>query len=193
MVQGQKRWTFASADYTWLLYPLVNQTCQTLISPLCLLMGRRYDIDYIRKHFPLFEFCPRQEVTLEPGDVLFNPAWSWHNVENLTRESIAVSSRWIHPILVSHNRFVECCMLFSSYLNRRRFSAMLNRGFSISDENVREIIKTRTTAATSGDQDRSSSYASSMASTPCTRQNLSTPQARSLHETERLYTEEQKR
>ena len=141
MVQGQKRWTFASADYTWLLYPLVNQTCQTLISPLCLLMGRRYDIDYIRKHFPLFEFCPRQEVTLEPGDVLFNPAWSWHNVENLTRESIAVSSRWIHPILVSHNRFVECCMLFSSYLNRRRFSAMLNRGFSISDENVREIYK----------------------------------------------------
>jgi hypothetical protein len=42
---------------------------------------------------------------------------------------------------VSHNRFIECCMLFSGYLNRRRFNAMLNRGFSISDENVREIYK----------------------------------------------------
>ena len=143
MVRGKKRWTFVNADYTWLIYPLVNQTCQTLISPLHFLVARRYGVDYIRKHFPLFEFCPRQEVTLEPGDVLFNPAWNWHNVENLTRESIAVSSRWIQPIQLSHNRFTEYCMLFSKYLSRRRFGAILNRGFLISDENTREVYKNK--------------------------------------------------
>jgi hypothetical protein len=141
MIQGRKRWTFAHADYTWLMYPLVNQTCQTLISPLFMLLGRRHDAAYIREHFPLFEYCPRQEVTLEPGDVLFNPTWNWHNVENLSEESIAVSSRWLQPIKVSHNRFVELCMLFSGYLTRRRFTAIRQRGFSISDENVREIYK----------------------------------------------------
>lgn len=143
MVEGRKKWTFASAEYTWLLYPLVNQTCQTLISPLCLLIGREYDTEYLRKHFPLFEFCPRQHVTLEPGDVLFNPTWNWHNVENLTRESIAVSSRWIQPLQVAHNRFTEYCMLFSGYLSRRRFGAIRDRAFFISDENTREVYKNK--------------------------------------------------
>lgn len=98
MLQGRKRWAFAHADYTWLMYPLVNQTCQTLISRLFMLLGRKHDVAYIREHFPLFEYCPRQEVTLEPGDVLFNPTGNWHNVENLSDESIAVSSRWLQPI-----------------------------------------------------------------------------------------------
>ena len=141
MIQGRKRWTFIHPDHGWLLYPLVNQTCQTLVSPLAFLMGRRYDIEYIRKHFPLFEFCPRQEATLEPGDVLFNPTWNWHNVENLTEESVAVSSRWIQPLKVSHNRLVEFFMMFSGYLAKRRFTAIRQRGFSISDESVREIYR----------------------------------------------------
>lgn len=140
-IHGRKRWTFVHPDHTWLLYPLVNQTCQTLVSPLAMLMGRRYDIDYIRTHFPLFEFCPRHEVTLEPGDVLFNPTWNWHNVENLTEESVAVSSRWIQPLAVSHNRLVEFFMMFSGYLAKRRFTAIRQRGFSISDESVREIYR----------------------------------------------------
>jgi len=141
MVRGKKRWTFASAEYTWFFHPLVNQTCQTLLSPMYLLLDRQYDLDYIRKYFPLFEFCPRQEVTLEPGDVLFNPAWNWHDVENLTEESIAVSSRWIQPLRVSHNRFVEWCMLLSGYLNRRRFQVLLNQSYTITDENTREIYR----------------------------------------------------
>jgi hypothetical protein len=141
MVRGRKRWTFIHPDYTWLVYPLVNKTCQTLISPMLMLMGRRYDADYLREHFPLFEYCPRQEVTLEPGDVLFNPSWNWHDVENLTEESVAVSSRWIQPLAVSHNRLIEFFMLFSPYLNRRRFTAIRQRGFSISDESVREVYR----------------------------------------------------
>jgi hypothetical protein len=141
MIHGRKRWTFVHPDHGWLLYPLLNQTCQTLISPLQMLMGRRYDMDYIRKHFPLFEYCPRQEVTLEAGDVLFNPTWNWHNVENLSEESVAVSSRWIQPLKVSHNRLVELFMSFSGYLAKRRFTAIRERGFSISDESVREVYR----------------------------------------------------
>lgn len=141
MIQGKKKWTFASAEYSWFFHPLVNQTCQTLLSPMYLLLDRQYNLDYIRKYFPLYEFCPRQEVTLEPGDVLFNPAWNWHNVENITDESIAVSSRWIQPLRVSHNRFVEWCMLLSGHLNRRRFSVILNQSYRITDENTREIYR----------------------------------------------------
>jgi hypothetical protein len=32
---------------------------------------------------------------LEPGDVLWNPPWVWHGVQNLT-ESIAVSMWWFN-------------------------------------------------------------------------------------------------
>jgi hypothetical protein len=80
-------------------------------------------------------------VTLEPGDVLFNPTWNWHNVENLSEESVAVSSRWIQPLKVSHNRLAEFFMSFSGYLARRKFTAIRQRGFSISDESVREVYR----------------------------------------------------
>jgi hypothetical protein len=45
MVQGRKKWTFISPDHTWLVYPWVNKTCQTLVSPIALLMGRKFDIE----------------------------------------------------------------------------------------------------------------------------------------------------
>ncbi len=45
----------------------------------------------------MFRKCPRQEVVLEPGDVLFVPMWSWHEVENVTDTSVAVATRWFDP------------------------------------------------------------------------------------------------
>ena len=44
---------------------------------------------------------------------------------------------------VSHNRFIEWCMMLSGYLNRRRFQVLLNQSYAITDENTREIYRNR--------------------------------------------------
>jgi hypothetical protein len=43
---------------------------------------------------PLFRYCPRYEVTLKPGDVLWNPYYWFHSVKNMTKQSVAVAVRW---------------------------------------------------------------------------------------------------
>jgi hypothetical protein len=143
MVRGRKRWRFAHPDYTWMLYPLLNRTCQTLMSPIGLLTNREYPESWLREHYPLALRMPQYEVTLEPGDLLFNPAWYWHAVENLTEVSIAVSSRWLPPPQVSFNRLTETCMLFSGHITRRKFELLRDGAYEISDENSRDVYRTK--------------------------------------------------
>lgn len=38
--------------------------------------------------------CRRWEVVLEPGDLLFNPPFMWHQVENLDDATIGMATRW---------------------------------------------------------------------------------------------------
>lgn len=43
--------------------------------------------------YPLYPLADRYETTLEPGDVLWNPPFWWHDVVNLSPVSIGVSCR----------------------------------------------------------------------------------------------------
>ena len=45
----------------------------------------------------LFQYCPHQEATLEPGDVLLIPPYYWHSVRNLDSRTLAVATRWGNP------------------------------------------------------------------------------------------------
>lgn len=44
--------------------------------------------------YAMFPFVDGFEVTLEPGDILYNPSFFWHQVENLS-DAIGVGVRWI--------------------------------------------------------------------------------------------------
>ena len=45
----------------------------------------------------MFEYISGYSVHLEPGDVLWNPPYYWHAVENIGK-SIGVGYRWFAPM-----------------------------------------------------------------------------------------------
>ena len=58
--------------------------------------------------YPLMMSCPRVEVVLEPGDVLINPPWWWHEIENVSETTVAVATRW----KTSHFQIYDTNFLF---------------------------------------------------------------------------------
>lgn len=88
MVEGRKKWTFVDPEYTWMLYP--SMTAAALAYASLVSFPDQADLS----HYRLYKYCPRFSVTLESGDVLFNPPWWWHTVDNLTPTSVAVATRW---------------------------------------------------------------------------------------------------
>lgn len=85
----------------WILYPT---ECRAVIDPLLERSALSYTTNLeVREPF-VAEDCithhlDRYEGVLEPGDVLFNPAYFWHDVVNLT-DTVAVSYRWLTPGIV---------------------------------------------------------------------------------------------
>ena len=50
-----------------------------------------FEPDYAK--YPEYQYLDRYETTLEPGDVLWNPPYYWHEVVNTT-DSIGVAYKW---------------------------------------------------------------------------------------------------
>lgn len=84
MASGQKKWT------------LFSPTALALIAPE--VQGRGYNFSKVninepQPEYPGFSKLTKFVCTLNQGDILFVPAWMWHEVENLT-ESWGVSYRF---------------------------------------------------------------------------------------------------
>lgn len=89
-IHGKKQWTLVHPDYLWLMYPMLEEyfiSCGSFIK-------NDYSQTYLDEYAPLHKYCPRYEAILEPGDILFNPSWVWHKIENLDEETIGVGTRW---------------------------------------------------------------------------------------------------
>src|SRR5581483_11431660 len=74
-VSGSKRWTLVDAEYSWLMYPAALGDGMRRFSEF---KPADDGTPQDKEHFDLFDFAPRAEVELHPGDVLFFPAWMWH-------------------------------------------------------------------------------------------------------------------
>ncbi len=84
-VYGRKRWVLVAPKFTPFMYPALSKG-----------LNWQSRVDFRNpndQEAPLFRYVDRYETVLEPGDVLWNPPWVWHGVQNLT-ESIAVSMWW---------------------------------------------------------------------------------------------------
>lgn len=92
MVQGRKKWTFVDPNYEVLMYPMFNAKAMDVASFVTTVALANATM--MKEHFPLYSLAPKTTITLEPGDVLFNPPWNWHMVENVDSESIGVATRW---------------------------------------------------------------------------------------------------
>jgi len=87
MLHGRKRWTLVHPAHSYFMYPIVSKASAYVASIIHHAEGPPGADD-------LYRFCPRYEVVLEPGDVLVNPPWWWHQVENLDDDTVGCASRW---------------------------------------------------------------------------------------------------
>ena len=110
MVRGQKKWTFVHPDYTWLLYPLLNDPMRYVMSEIISEVTSLPEA--MDKIYPLWKSCPKYTVVLEPGDILLSPSWYWHTVENITDTTMAMATRWL-PINKTTNRFFTLLQICS--------------------------------------------------------------------------------
>jgi len=81
-VSGTKFWYFMDAKYSSIMSP--NHTAvgiRTLQTSAA---------DVVREHF---DRLPLQYVSLEPGDLLFNPEWVWHMIQKSEGISFGVAMR----------------------------------------------------------------------------------------------------
>jgi hypothetical protein len=88
-VYGRKRWVLVAPRFTPFMYPGLSKG-----------LNWQSRVDFRDPNYekaPLYRYVDRYETVLEPGDVLWNPPWVWHGVQNLT-ESIAVSMWWANVV-----------------------------------------------------------------------------------------------
>jgi hypothetical protein len=81
-VKGQKKWTFIDPVYSPYLTAVLSNNGIFVVSKLNYFKDKS-----ILRHIPKFEYI------LEEGDVLFNPSWWWHCVENMSEYTIGVANR----------------------------------------------------------------------------------------------------
>jgi len=81
-VKGRKKWTFIDPEYSPYLSAVLSNNGIFVVSKL----------NYF-KDKALLRNIPKYEYILEEGDVLFNPSWWWHCVENMSEYTVGVANR----------------------------------------------------------------------------------------------------
>jgi hypothetical protein len=77
-IYGKKYWTFADTAYTVGMSPVIKTSQQYQGS---LVDSRESLADCVSRGFSLYPYVPKFDITLEPGDLLFNPQYCWHSVK----------------------------------------------------------------------------------------------------------------
>lgn len=81
-IKGRKKWTFIDPKYSKYMKGAISNNGLFVVSKH----------NYF-KNPSVLENIQKYEIILEEGDVLFNPCWWWHCVENLSKYSIGVANR----------------------------------------------------------------------------------------------------
>ncbi len=89
-IYGRKKWTFVHPSYSIAMDTTLMNKGYFVGS----FVKHRSPKGYIEAHTPLYNRVPKLSIVLEPGDMLLNPPWWWHAIDNLTPATIAVATRW---------------------------------------------------------------------------------------------------
>jgi hypothetical protein len=95
-VHGEKEWVLYSQYYSAVIDPSPIGNIYR-VAPAKKSNGpfNPFEPDY-GSPYELFKYIDGYSVTLKPGDVLWNPPFYWHAVQNKT-DSIGVGYRWVSP------------------------------------------------------------------------------------------------
>lgn len=96
MVDGEKQWTFVSPVHSLQVGALVNPT--GIYADACV-TGKGGTWGDEREIFK--RYCPKYRTVIKKGDVLLNPPWWWHEIQNQTPFTIGIATRWI---VLNHQR-----------------------------------------------------------------------------------------
>jgi hypothetical protein len=95
-VFGQKEWILYSHYYTMVIDPApVRNTYRNVPAKVNGLPFNPFNPDFETPN-TLYKYIDGFSVSLQPGDVLWNPPFYWHAVKNTT-DSIGVGYRWVAP------------------------------------------------------------------------------------------------
>lgn len=90
-VVGGKRWWFIDQRYSSFMRPMRHGLVSFTVG------NRKIDKE--------LRYLPREYVDLEAGDMLYNPDFEWHTVENKQGLSVAVPAREVNVSLSLQNNF----------------------------------------------------------------------------------------
>jgi hypothetical protein len=124
-VQGRKRWTFVHPDYTPLMYPVIGGDAYFSGS---LLEYPEPPRERAAVDYPLWCYCPRHEIVLEPGDVLYNPPWYWHRIYNESSPTIGSATRWLILPVAQTNTLFAFCLGFHARFFAHALGLLCKRG-----------------------------------------------------------------
>jgi hypothetical protein len=134
-IHGKKRWTLLHPKYSFAMYSTLMNKGFFVGS----LVKHRAPVGFREAHFPLYNRVPRLTVTLEPGDLLINPPWWWHAVDNVTPVTISVATRWrIQTAYERQNPLFE--FIQSHYARDMAFlgAELPNDDLVVSDDHVKK-------------------------------------------------------
>jgi hypothetical protein len=143
-VQGQKRWTFVHPEHMAMMYPVATADAFYVGS----VMEYPETPKVVATDFPLWEYCPRYDTVLNPGDVLFNPSWWWHRIYNESSPTIGCASRWVHLPPMKTNTLFEFFLAFNAHFlsNLTRLICKSSGEHRLTDETTLTVKQRRSRA-----------------------------------------------
>lgn len=100
-VYGQKEWTFVSPWFSKWMYPI---TRKDMFYAGTLFDWKKSFAELTADGYPLYQYVPKFQALLNPGDVLFSPQWWWHAV-NTPSHTIAVATRSMNQFTLGNKVF----------------------------------------------------------------------------------------
>ncbi len=144
MAHGRKQWTFISPEHSLQVGALLNPS--GIYADGCATgKGGTW-----RDGSELFtSYCPKYRIVLEEGDVLLNPPWWWHEIENLTPFPIGIATRWIVLDYNRTNTLFDLVQMLSPSVWRVYYHGLVTRdtgaGDASEDDILRRILANRET------------------------------------------------
>lgn len=134
---GRKYWTFIDTAYTVAMSPVIKRSQQYQGS---LIDAREPFEDCVARGFKLYPYVPKFDVTLEPGDLLFNPQYCWHSVRTAgDQPTIGIGIRTVAEQTLRSPAYQLLRMLdWESY---RIIKASANQGRLKDDDLVNRIFE----------------------------------------------------
>lgn len=115
-VQGRKEWHFIHPSYTPVLQTTLSKFGVFAVSEAIKPSEKEEFYPLMKERFDFFKHIPVYKVILEPGDILYNPPWWWHDVRNVTSFTMGCASRWVENGIPSKRIVLNSKTLFAGQM-----------------------------------------------------------------------------